>query len=48
MKTTATRYSPELRERAVAIGGRLHIDSKPGTGTIITITVPLEGADQNA
>lgn len=37
-----------MRERAVAIGGRLHIDSKPGTGTIITITVPLEGADQNA
>lgn len=36
-----------MRERAAAIGGRLVIDSKPGTGTTITITAPLEGVEQS-
>jgi two-component system NarL family sensor kinase len=30
-----------LAERAEAIGGQLEIESKPGSGTTITVTVPL-------
>ena len=30
-----------LVERAEAIGGQLEIESKPGSGTTITVTVPL-------
>lgn len=36
-----------MRERAAAIGGRVEIASKPGSGTTVTITVPLEGVDQH-
>lgn len=36
-----------MRERAAAIGGRVAIDSKPGAGTTITITAPLEGTEQH-
>ena len=36
-----------MRERAAAIGGRVEIASRPGTGTTVTITAPLEGAVQH-
>src|SRR4029453_18872184 len=29
-----------MRERTHAIGGQLNVESKPGKGTIITLTVP--------
>ena len=31
----------QMRERAVALGGRLRIDSVPGEGTTVRVTVPL-------
>lgn len=31
-----------LRERAVAAGGRLEIDSRPGRGTRLIVTIPIE------
>ena len=30
-----------LRERAIAAGGRLEIDSRPGAGTRITVHIPI-------
>lgn len=36
-----------MKERAAAINGRVGIESKPGAGTTITITAPLEGAEQH-
>jgi signal transduction histidine kinase len=30
-----------MRERAAAVGGRLAIDSAPGRGTRVEVTVPL-------
>lgn len=31
-----------MQERAKALGGELHIDSQPGRGTIVRLSVPLE------
>ena len=31
-----------MKERAEAVGGRLHLSSTPGRGTIVTVRVPLE------
>ena len=31
-----------MQERAELLGGRLAIDSRPGAGTIVTVTLPLE------
>ena len=33
-----------IRERAIAVGGKLSIDSKPGRGTIVRFEIPLEDA----
>jgi two-component system sensor histidine kinase DegS len=30
-----------MRERAATVGGTLKVDSKPGTGTMITLTLPM-------
>lgn len=32
-----------MKERAEAIGGRLQIDSEPGRGTTVTLSIPTEG-----
>jgi len=32
-----------MRERAEAIGGELAVESRPGKGTCIRVTVPLPG-----
>lgn len=37
-----------MRERAASIGGRVDIDSKPGTGTTISIAAPLKGQEHDA
>jgi signal transduction histidine kinase len=31
----------EMRERALMLGGKLKIQSTPGTGTLITVEIPL-------
>jgi signal transduction histidine kinase len=31
-----------MRERALLVGGRLTIDSRPGQGTEVRLTIPLE------
>lgn len=36
-----------MRERAASIGGRVDIDSKPGTGTTISINAPLKGQEHD-
>ncbi|MDN5859390.1 MAG: GAF domain-containing sensor histidine kinase [Pseudonocardia sp.] len=33
-------------ERAELVGGRLHVASRPGAGTTVTVTVPLRTGDQ--
>jgi two-component system, NarL family, sensor kinase len=30
-------------ERAELVGGRLHVRSRPGAGTTVTVTVPVPG-----
>ncbi|GIV98616.1 histidine kinase [Roseiflexus sp.] len=35
-----------MPERAAHIGGTFHITSQPGAGTVITVTVPTQGASQ--
>lgn len=37
---------PNMRERIEAVGGRLAITSKPGTGTVVRVCLP-EGGEQN-
>jgi signal transduction histidine kinase len=32
-----------MRERAFVAGGRLHIASAPGHGTLVRLELPLEG-----
>jgi two-component system sensor histidine kinase UhpB len=32
-----------MRERALLVGGRLSIESRPGEGTEVRLTVPLDG-----
>ena len=32
-----------MRERMLALGGTLHIDSRPGAGTTVVIQLPMEG-----
>jgi two-component system, NarL family, sensor histidine kinase UhpB len=34
-----------MRERALLVGGRLSIDSRPGEGTVVRFTVPVEEGD---
>jgi two-component system sensor histidine kinase UhpB len=34
-----------MRERALLVGGRLTIDSRPGQGTEVRLTIPVEQAD---
>ena len=31
-----------MRERALLVGGRLTIDSRPGQGTEVRLTIPVE------
>ena len=33
-----------MRERAALAGGRAEVDSRPGAGTTVTVTVPVEAA----
>jgi two-component system sensor histidine kinase UhpB len=33
-----------MRERALLVGGRLSIESRPGGGTVVRFTVPVEEA----
>jgi two-component system sensor histidine kinase UhpB len=33
-----------MRERVFAVGGSIHVDSSPGQGTLVAITLPLKGA----
>ncbi|WP_326836018.1 AAA family ATPase [Amycolatopsis rhabdoformis] len=37
-----------LKDRAEAIGGRLHFTSPPGAGTTLRVTLPLAGPDQRS
>ena len=30
-----------MRERALALGGQVHVNSAPGRGTVIRVTIPL-------
>ncbi|MEZ4622703.1 MAG: hypothetical protein R2867_45390 [Caldilineaceae bacterium] len=40
-QTAADRFGlTGMRERAAMVGGTLTIDSDPGAGTVITLTVP--------
>ena len=41
----ATAGIAGMRERALLVGGRLSIESGPGTGTVVRFTVPVEGGD---
>jgi signal transduction histidine kinase len=34
-----------IRERLSSICGRLEIESRPGKGTLVTLSVPLESPD---
>jgi two-component system sensor histidine kinase UhpB len=34
-----------MRERALLVGGRLTIDSRPGQGTVVLLTIPVEQAE---
>ena len=31
-----------MRERAIALGGQVHITSAPGQGTVIGVLIPLD------
>ena len=31
-----------MRERAIALGGRFEVNSKPGQGTVIDLVIPLD------
>jgi two-component system sensor histidine kinase UhpB len=35
-----------MRERALLVGGDMHVESRPGAGTRVLLTVPLEEADR--
>ena len=35
-----------MRERAEALGGTLHVDSRPGAGTRVAATIPLPGTNR--
>jgi two-component system, NarL family, sensor histidine kinase UhpB len=35
-----------MRERALLVGGDMHVESRPGAGTRVRLTVPLEEADR--
>jgi PAS domain S-box-containing protein len=37
-----------LHERIRAVGGSVHVDSSPGKGTCVSLTVPVPGADDAA
>jgi two-component system, NarL family, sensor histidine kinase UhpB len=37
-----------MRERALLVGGRLTIDSRPGQGTEVRLTIPVEQEDDDA
>lgn len=41
LKNTKTMGIVGMRERAVMMGGIFSVESSPGKGTIITVTVPL-------
>jgi signal transduction histidine kinase len=32
-----------MRERAEEMGGALHVESRPGQGTVVTVTLPGGG-----
>jgi two-component system, NarL family, sensor histidine kinase UhpB len=40
---TGTAGIAGMRERALLVGGRLTIESQPGQGTEVRLTIPLEG-----
>jgi signal transduction histidine kinase len=35
-----------MEERTELIGGRLNLQSQPGKGTVVTVTVPLDTSDK--
>lgn len=37
-----------IQERLIALGGTFHIESEPGTGTQLVITIPRESSDANS
>ena len=37
-----------LHERIRAVGGSVHVDSSPGKGTCVSLTVPVPGADRSS
>jgi len=37
-----------IQERLVALGGTLHIESEPGSGTRLLITIPRENSNANS
>ena len=37
-----------LHERIRAVGGSVHVDSSPGKGTCVSLTVPVPGAERSA
>ena len=39
---------PSQRQRAQALGGELHIESKPGEGTVVTLRAKLSSSSQSA
>ena len=37
-----------MRERAQAVGGRFHVESSPGTGTRVSVTLPVPASEEAA
>jgi signal transduction histidine kinase len=37
-----------MRERATLLGGELHVESAPGSGTTVTARIPLAGSEAGA
>lgn len=42
-RATSGAGLPGMRERATLAGGELHVESEPGSGTVITLRMPLRG-----
>jgi signal transduction histidine kinase len=37
-----------MMERVIGLGGRFHIESRPGRGTIVSTYIPLEKDETNS